>query len=69
MEILNKDQAWQDFAQNIKPGIFKKVRLEVSVATIESMIKYQGNSLSARKKLLEVSFLEACNPASNTMSR
>ncbi len=22
MEILNKDQAWQDFAQNIKPGIW-----------------------------------------------
>ena len=22
MEILNKDQAWQDFAQNVKPAIW-----------------------------------------------
>ncbi len=25
MEILNKDQAWRDFAQNVKPGIWESL--------------------------------------------
>ena len=25
MEILNKDQAWQDFTKNVKPGIWKSL--------------------------------------------
>ena len=44
------------------PGTFKKVKLEVSVAIIESIIKYQGRFLSAKKKSLEFLVLLKYSP-------
>ena len=64
LPIINPNAICKKEKSDLKliPGTFKKVKLEVSVAIMDSIIKYQGRFLSAKKKSFEFLVLLKYSP-------
>lgn len=66
MEILNKDQAWQDFAQNVKPGIWESLTYAERNAIQQAEKDFRNERVDIRGKPVNLAWIELKEFWSNT---